>query len=163
VTISVRTARPDEYDRVAEVTFAAYRALEVDHLGDGYEAGIRDTATRAKHAEIYVAVDDRVVCGAVTFVADPESPWLEWAEPAETQIRLLAVDPAVQGRGVGERLVRACITRARELDRPIVLHTTQWMAGAHRLYERLGFVRRPDRDVHDAYPGWEFLAYRFPE
>ena len=40
-----------------------------------------------------VAVDlHEVVRGAVTFVSDPESRWLEWTEPGELQFRLLAVD-----------------------------------------------------------------------
>jgi hypothetical protein len=33
-----------------------------------------------------------------------------------------------------------------------MIHTTQWMDAAQRLYARLGFMRRPDRDV--PYPEW---------
>ncbi|HEX5615638.1 MAG TPA: GNAT family N-acetyltransferase [Acidimicrobiia bacterium] len=158
--VTVRSARPDEYERVAQVTIDAYRALEVDHLFDGYDDEIRDVAGRAERAEVLVAVDaDGAVLGAVTFVSDPESAWLEWAEPGEVQFRLLAVDPNVQGRGVGELLARACVERARALGAPIVIHTTQWMHGAHRLYPRLGFRRAPERDVHELYPGWVFEAY----
>ena len=57
----------------------------------------------------------------------------------------------------------------------MLIHTTQWMEAARRLYERLGFVRRPERDVpqsewyepdrdHDLPPEWQgvsFLAYAY--
>ena len=65
----------------------------------------------------------------MTYVSDPESEWAEWNEPGEAQIRLLAVDTAVQGRGIGEALVTACIERAREQGLTILLHTTQSHAG----------------------------------
>lgn len=62
-------------------------------------------------------------------------------------IRLLGVDPALRNLGVGKALTRACIALAREQGhRQIVLHTTQPMQVAWRLYERLGFVRVADLD-----------------
>ena len=46
--VSVRTARPAEFDTVGDLTVAAYRALPVDHLWGGYEADIRDVAGRVR-------------------------------------------------------------------------------------------------------------------
>lgn len=79
----------------------------------------------------------------------------------DDQIR--AVDDAVRGRGIGEALVEFCIARAREQARTILLHTTQHMPAAQRLYARMGFTRRPDRDVHDfeAEHDMTFLAFTF--
>jgi ribosomal protein S18 acetylase RimI-like enzyme len=43
--------------------------------------------------------------------------------------------------------VRACIERAQQQGCSLVrLSTEQTMASAHRLYERLGFLRTPSRD-----------------
>jgi GNAT superfamily N-acetyltransferase len=172
VVIVVRAARSDEYARVGELTVAAYRGLAVDHLWGGYESEIMETATRAKGAEIFVADIDARVVGAVTYVSDHSSPWSEWTLPGEAQFRLLAVDAAVRGRGVGEVLAHACLDRARAAGQPVIIHTTPWMETARRMYERLGFVRRPDRDVPyeqwnaesiqglpDAWIGQSFLAY----
>jgi ribosomal protein S18 acetylase RimI-like enzyme len=156
--VVVRLAEPDEYERVGELTIAAYESLPVDHLWGGYEADILDVAGRAKAADVLVAVDNREVVGAVTFVSDPKSHWLEWSEPGEVQFRLLAVDPALRGRGIGEALVRECMTRAD--DRPIIIHTTRWMDAAQRIYARLGFVRRPDRDVDES--GWRVPSVELP-
>ena len=85
---------PTEYGRVGDLTVAAYRALPVDHLWDGYDDEIRAVSERLETAEVLVAVLDGVVVGAVTYVSDPSSPWIEWNEPGEAQIRLLGVDPA---------------------------------------------------------------------
>jgi GNAT superfamily N-acetyltransferase len=148
--IEVRVARPDEFGRVGDLTVAAYRLLPVDHLWGGYDAEILDTSARAERADVLVAVVDGDVVGSVTFVSDAASPWSEWTETGEVQFRLLAVDAAARGRGVGEALVRACITRAGRA--PIMIHTTPWMDTARRMYDRLGFVRRPDRDV--PYEEW---------
>jgi ribosomal protein S18 acetylase RimI-like enzyme len=166
--MEIRLASPSEHVRIGALTVAAYEALAVDHLWGGYDDDIRDVATRAKHADVLVAVDDGDVVGSVTFVQEP-GPWLEWTEPGEVQFRLLAVDVAAQGRGVGEALARACIERAA--GRRICIHTTEWMPAARRLYERLGFARRADRDVPferwsadargfgDEWIGKPFLAY----
>ncbi len=187
--IEVRVARPDEYARVGALTHAAYAALPVDHLWGGYDEEILDTAARAEHGDILVAVtvrtpraprakqgshviDDGVVVGAVTYVDDPASEWSEWTEPGEAQFRLLAVDPSARGHGAGTALVQACVERATAAGRAILIHTTPWMVDAHRIYERLGFVRRADRDVPyetwsagrdlvlpDEWIGRSFLAY----
>ena len=65
-----------------------------------------------------------------------------------------------QGRGVGEALTRACIDRARVAGRgQLVLHSTDRMTTAHRLYERLGFVRDPSLDW-EGEPGLWLRGFR---
>ncbi len=104
----IRRAEPDEFARVGELTIASYRTLPVDHLWGGYDDEILDVAARAKVADVLVAVDGDEIAGAVTYVGDPDSPWLESARPGEAQFRLLAVDPAapwpwhrsIAGRGL---------------------------------------------------------------
>jgi ribosomal protein S18 acetylase RimI-like enzyme len=159
-SVRVRAVLPAEYERVGELTVAAYGALPVDHLWDDYDVEIRAVAERLESAEVLVAVLDDVVVGAVTYVSAADSRWREWSEPDEAQIRLLAVDTTVQGRGIGEVLVNACIDRAREQAMPIVLHTTNHMPVAQRLYARMGFTRRPERDIdYEAEHGMTFLAF----
>ncbi len=161
MALEIRPVGPGEHARVGDLTVAAYAALPVDHLWDGYDDEIRAVSERIETAEVLVAVLDGVVVGAVTYVSDPSSPWIEWNEHGEAQIRLLGVDPAAQGHGVGAALVTACIERAREQGRTLLLHTTNHMPAAQRLYPRLGFTRRPERDVHDyeAAHDMTFMAY----
>ncbi|MCW5635604.1 MAG: GNAT family N-acetyltransferase [Rubrivivax sp.] len=67
--------------------------------------------------------------------------------PRTSGIRLLGVEPAQRGGGVGKALTLACIELARTAGHEqVVLHTTQPMQVAWAMYERLGFVRRPALD-----------------
>jgi len=159
--ITVRAARPDEYERVGALTIDAYRALPVDHLWGGYDDAILDTAGRARGAEVLVAVsDDDTILGSVTYVADASTDWGEWIEPDEAQFRLLAVDPAARGLGAGVALVAACVERANATGQAMMIHTTPWMQTAQRIYTRFGFERRPERDV--PYEEWLEEGYDLP-
>ena len=132
MSVLVRLAQPGEYEFVGKLTVRAYDTLAVDHLWGGYDADILDTSSRAEHSEVLVAVVDDHVVGSVTYVGDESSPWSEWTEPGEAQFRLLAVAPEARGRGIGEALVRACLERARDTGRTVVIHTTPWMPAAPR-------------------------------
>ena len=139
--------RPDEFARVGELVVEAYEVIDPIGLGE-YADELRDVAGRAAGAEVLVAVDDDgTLLGAVTYVPGPESPSAEFADADAAGIRMLAVGPKAQGRGVGKALVESCIERARSAGKAqIVLHTTDWMTTAHRIYGRLGFVRDPSID-----------------
>ncbi|MFE9635920.1 GNAT family N-acetyltransferase [Streptomyces sp. NPDC006463] len=160
--IVIRTAVPDDYAELGEITARAY--LADGHLDfgedDGYLHVLRDVAGRAAEAEVLVAERDGRVLGGVTF-APPGSPLADIAGPDEAEFRMLAVAHDARGQGVGEALVRACVERARATEgvTGLVLSTQHSMAGAHRIYARLGFVRTPERDwspVKDL----ELLTYR---
>lgn len=158
---TIRTARPVDHEQLGELTAAAYLDDGLLDLGssDPYLQVLRDVGSRAEHAEVLVAVDDDgVVLGGVTFVEGP-GPFADVASEGESEFRTLAVAPTGRGRGVGTALVAACIDRARSLGRRrIVLSTQPQMYAAHRVYERFGFTRAPDRDWSPV-PGLELLAY----
>ena len=115
---------------------------------------------RANQADVLVVVDAGTLLGSSTFVPDAANPWAEMLEDGEASIRMLAVDPVGPGPGSGRTLLNACIGRARALGRGgIFLHSTPWMAAAHRLYGRAGFVRVPQRDWLPV-PEVPLLAFR---
>ena len=140
------------------MVLAAYRALPGNHMTGGYACQLVDVGRRAAEAEVLVAADEQLL-GCVTFVPDDGSPWAEQLAPDESAIRMLAVDPAAQRRGVGQALLDACVQRARQrARRALFLHSTPWMVAAHRLYLQAGFARVPERDwtpVPDV-PLWAF-------
>ena len=79
--------------------------------------------------------------------------------PQEAEIRALAVSPEFRGRGVGADLLRRLTERAAGMGiRELVLCTLPEMRAARRLYERAGFVRRPERDWSPV-PGTALLIY----
>jgi GNAT superfamily N-acetyltransferase len=158
---SIRAAVAEDHERLGALTAAAYLDDGLLDLGerDPYLAVLRDVGSRAAHAEVLVAVDgEGAVLGGVAFVEGP-GPFADVAGDGEAEFRTLAVAPAGRGRGVGTALVAACIDRARSLGRRrLVLSTQPRMYAAHRVYERFGFTRAPDRDWSPV-PGLELLAY----
>ncbi|MFE2274637.1 GNAT family N-acetyltransferase [Streptomyces lavendulae] len=160
--IEIRAALPVEYERLGEITGRAYTGDGLLDLNedDHYLNVLRDVAGRAGHGEVIVAARDGEVLGGVTFAA-PGSPLADIAGPGEAEFRMLAVAGEARGAGVGEALVRACVDRARALDgvTALVLSTQPAMAGAQRIYARLGFVRTPRRDWAPI-PALTLLTYR---
>ena len=146
--MQIRLARPAEFEDLAELTVSAFEGIAGSgDLGD-YADTLRDVADRAARAVVLVAVDDTGLLGGVTYVPDPANPYAEDLRRGDVGIRMLAVAPAAQGRGVGRALTRACVERARAQGAARVsLHSTPWMTVAHRLYGSMGFVRTPERDV----------------
>jgi GNAT superfamily N-acetyltransferase len=158
----VREARDDELDAAGALVVAAYEAQGgIDgEDGRGYLEFVRDARGRSRHCPIFVAVDDAgTLLGCVSYVPGAGNPFAEVETGDEAGFRMLGVDPAGQGRGVGRALVEACIERARADSRPgLAISTGPGMAPAHRLYERLGFRRAPDRDF-EPVPGILLWAY----
>ncbi|MGW0420020.1 GNAT family N-acetyltransferase [Streptomyces sp. NPDC003015] len=159
--IVIRAAQPAEYETLGEITAQAYLqdGLLLFGESDWYLEELRDVAKRAAAAEVLTAVADDTVLGTVTFVPSG-GPLADLARPGEAEIRMLAVAHTARGRGVGQALVRACVERASGTATGIVLCTQPTMHTAHRIYERLGFTRAPERDWKPI-PGDAFtlLAY----
>ena len=155
-SLRVDDARPADFGRIAELTAGVYRDEQL--APEAYLSQLADVAGRAERAELLVARDGETVVGSVALVLAGEFGEITSSEE-EAAFRMLVVDPATRGRGVGELLVRACLDRARAAGkRRMVLSTDPKMTAAHRLYERLGFARLPERDW-SPLPGVQLMAY----
>ncbi len=163
MTIVIRPADPTDYDPLGEITARAYLndgLLAFGDEDDWYLEELKNVAKRAAHAEVLVAVSGSELLGGVTYVPDG-GPLSEIARPGEAEIRMLAVTHEARGRGVGRALVQACIDRASAAGTGLVLCTQPTMHTAHRIYERLGFTRAPERDWHPVpeSPDFTLLTY----
>ena len=155
--LSVRRAGPEDHDAIAELTVRVY--VDGALASAAYATELADVAGRADRSDLLVVRDrdDRVV-GSVALVLAGDFGEITTSDD-EAAFRMLVVDPAARGRGIGELLVTTCLDRARAAGkRRMVLSTDPRMTAAHRLYDRLGFRRLPERDWSPV-AGVDLLVY----
>jgi len=158
--MEIRLARPEEYAAVGDLTVDAYAADGILDDTDDYVHHLRDAASRAAQAELWVAADFEAVLGTVTY-CPPGSRYCELAtESDQGEFRMLAVAPAGRRRGIGRTLVEQCIARSwARGHRELLLCSSTSMLTAHRLYDSLGFDRAPELDW-SPLPSVKLLAFR---
>jgi ribosomal protein S18 acetylase RimI-like enzyme len=143
---TVLIAVPEDDMSPGSADAAADRSADAaaDRSADGAGAGGGDGA--------------RKIAGTIMLVTWPLAGELVGG-PDEAEIRALAVAPGVQNGGVGTGLLLTALNWAELAGaRRVVLSTLPEMRAAHRLYERNGFRRLPDRDWSPR-PGVQLLAY----
>lgn len=153
---SVRNAKPDEFRAIGALMVSVYSQLDgfpkesdqpdyyrmLTHIGE---------LTKKPETELLVAVSaDKLIHGAVVYFGDMSFYGSGGSATKETNasgFRLLAVDPAARGQGIGKLLTLECIAKAkRRRHSQVVIHTTKAMKTAWRMYEKLGFRRSEDLD-----------------
>jgi ribosomal protein S18 acetylase RimI-like enzyme len=157
-TIHLREASSDkEWDQATALLQRVY--VEGGFTAAEQAASFMTRANLEPAGTLLLAVEGMdTVIGAVLLL-HPDSALRQLAEAEEREFRVLGVDERARGRGVGELLVRGCLERSLAAGaRSVVIWTQPLMYSAHRLYERLGFERAPERDVQDPR-GFTRLVY----
>jgi len=68
------------------------------------------------------------------------------------KLRLLLVDPAARGTGLGRRLVEQCIAFSRAAGyTKLVLWTHSHLTAARAIYRKTGFKKLPRTEAHDTF------------
>ena len=148
----IRPAQEGEYDAVGALTVAGYDAdgylLYPDGSYDhGYAGWLADAASRAQKSTLLVAIEDDELLGTVTWCPYGSADAQLAKESHQGEFRTLSIAPEARGRGIGRALVEHCLELARAAGlTEVLLFSLDDMVPAHRLYTRLGFVRRPDLD-----------------
>lgn len=170
MTELVRVVDATEHGRlqeIGELTALAYLADGLIDTAHPYVPQLRDAAARAQHAIVLALADgehgDGRIHGTITLV--PPGSSLAEFDTDDFELRMLAVSPIERGRGIGAKLTHAALELAVEKGaRRVVLTTMETMIAAHRLYERVGFVRTPELDTRvvdnpDSPAGIALLGY----
>ena len=112
----------------------------------GYEALVAEIVARfvqnfdAARERCWIAERDGAVVGSVFLVRKSDEM---------AQLRLLYVEPAARGLGIGARLVDACIGFARAAGyRRIMLWTNDVLVSARRIYQAAGFTLTAEERHH---------------
>lgn len=107
-------------------------------------ANEHDTAREAA----WIAEHDGRRVGCVFCVAAEKSTA---AEISTAKLRILLVDPAARGLGIGARLVDECVRFARSAGyQRITLWTNDVLASARRIYQAAGF-ELSDEEPHHSF------------
>ena len=148
---TLRDFRPEDaaaVNRVALAAFGEFREHYADwdgaaeHLARAAElAGVGDVVVACAESRPETGLETVVeaVVGVVTYLG-PQSRGTRSATPEWAAIRMLAVDPAYRGWGIGRALTEECLRRARRDGAAVVaLHTSALMRVALPMYIRMGF------------------------
>ena len=115
--------------------------------------------TTAAAAHLLVAGMDGVVVGVVALLT-PSEPSRAVALEGEAELARLVVSLAARRQGIGRTLASRCAELAQSERWPaIALWSRPYQRAGHRLYESLGYRRRPERDSTDE-TGFERLVFR---
>jgi GNAT superfamily N-acetyltransferase len=156
----VRPATPADRGTIARLTLGAYReyaSVMEPAAWSALDGAVRASLTDDTAVTRLVAELDGAIVGSAALYAPDSTAYGDLAALAPwPEVRLVAVDPKARGRGVARALVEECIRRARASGATALgLHSSRRMRSALRLYERMGFVRDPERDFQP--PGAELV------
>ena len=168
--VIVRNAEPEEYQYIGQLMVKVYSVL------DGFPkppehpkyfemlTNVGELTTKPG-TEILVAVLDETVVGAVVYFSDMQyygSKGTATQEKNAAGFRLLAVDDKARGKGIGKLLTLTCLDQAKlQKQQQMIIHTTNAMKPAWKMYETIGFKRSEDLDfTHDGLDVFG-LRYKF--
>ena len=150
--VIVREARAEDDAVVGEILVSGYLTRYAQKmpevvLTDRRKAELRDVASKRKEALVLVAELEGRVVGTVA-VWPPGAAASEAWLPEACDLRHLAIDPAVQGRGLSKPLLDEAERRARQMGaRYVCLHVRRGNKGVARLYMDRGYARAPEGDL----------------
>jgi GNAT superfamily N-acetyltransferase len=152
----IRNALPTEFDALGKLMVDTYAQL------DGFPkpseqpkyyatlANIGEFASR-QGSELLIAISPAgAIAGGVVYFKDMQfygSGGIATQEKNAAGFRLLAVSPQARGKGTGRLLAETCINKAKTQGvAQLIIHTTQAMQTAWKMYEQMGFKRSTDLD-----------------
>jgi uncharacterized damage-inducible protein DinB/GNAT superfamily N-acetyltransferase len=155
-------AARDSLDGLTQLLHLSYAPLAA--AGMNFSAATQTTevtARRAAEGQCFIAELDGEIVGSVTVCgpyAEGEAPWaasVPWFRDRDTaHFDQFAVHPALQGQGLGRRLVAACERWALQRGyRRMALDVAEPAAELRALYARLGYA-----DV--GHVQWQGKGYR---
>src|SRR5687767_11437128 len=131
--VCVRLGTTEDARVVAELILEAFAPFEAEYTAGAFEyttPKAEQIRPRFDEGPIWIAEVGGEAVGTVSGLPDSERFY----------IRSMAIKPSVQRAGIGQRLLDALESYAREQGfEKLYLYTTYVLPGARRLYEKNGF------------------------
>src|SRR5882724_10285274 len=132
----------EDLNRIAVSAFDQYRDQYQDW--PAMLASLSKTSALSATGEIIVAEFQKQFARAVAYFG-PNSRKALFFDQRWPVIRMLVVDPAFRGNGLGRALSTECVARAKRDGSPVIaLHTSPIMTVALPMYLKMGFVKAYD-------------------
>jgi GNAT superfamily N-acetyltransferase len=147
----------DSVERLTELLHRAY--AELGAMGFRYKAvdqSVETTRSRIAKGECYVATQGDVVLGTALLVPpSARAPYCEWYDRPEVAVLAqFAVEPTLQRRGYGSRLIRHLEARALALGaEELSIDTSEGATHLIAIYQRRGYR-------HVGFAQWEHTNFR---
>lgn len=160
----MREATPEDDAAVGELlvdAFVSTYAQEMPEVvvSERRKTELRDVASRRKNGVVLVAEEKGEVVATVSLFKPGAKESEAWSADAAC-LRMMAIHPKHQGKGISAELVSACFDTAKSWQlKAVELHIRRGAMGLARMYERLGFLRVPTGDK-DLLPEIYLEAYR---
>jgi ribosomal protein S18 acetylase RimI-like enzyme len=156
--LTLRNYRETDAATLSRLALAAFREFQSAYSDwAAMSASISQMPSLAAAGELIIAEAGGALLGAVAYVG-PERPKAPFFDPQWPIIRMLVVDPAARGRGVGRALMEECCRRARrDGSRVLALHTSPIMTAALAMYRKMGFVFQRDAPPISGVPSAVYL------
>jgi amino-acid N-acetyltransferase len=149
--VTVRLAETRDANAISEVLLKAFGAYREHYTAEAFEVvtpGGAEIVKRFEDGPQWVAEMDGKIVGTVSVTTELEGLY----------IRSMSVDPNVQGRGIGHKLMDAVNEFADASDHSrIFLYTTYFVPEAKAFYESHGYKWVRDTTAEEWYgtPGME--------
>ncbi len=135
--IEIRRAAVEDAKTIARVLYESFIEFKALYTNGGFAAtalGSEQASERISEGPVWIASRSAIVVGTVAAMVKGDSVY----------VRGMAVLPAARGSGAGTALMGEVETwAARENIAHLFLSTTPFLHSAIRLYEQLGFRRKP--------------------
>ena len=141
-----RIATPEDKEQLQTLGLKAYGQFEKVlteknwHTMDAFLRGAKSYTDLLSKATCFVCEAEGKLIG-MAFVVRRGNP-TDIFDSDWSYIRMVGVDPAHGGQGIGKNLTRMCVAHARESGEKIIaLHTSELMDTARHIYEHVGFEK----------------------